>query len=240
MKLSGSALLASLTLLSGCAARPNNRFRAQDESDPINQNSRVTAFVNTDEGLKVQCWEIGDFLPDSKAKRAGGSKGAMRATRLAGNIQITLFSFAPSVTLFSFDADIHSNAIDFRAKPNLFTVKDGLIFIEAYGADDAMAQSDGSSQYVFADVNGDDWFYFEDTSTEDLKESCAKTKTASTFTARTISGSDTTLVNFAYDKTPKHRVLHEGRCNFAGLTPISDALRDDADFKEFRVQQELR
>lgn len=85
-----------------------------DESDPINQNSRVTAFVNTNEGLKVQCWEIGDFLPESKAS---GSKGAMRATRLAGNIQITLFSFSPSVTLFSFDANVHSNAIDFRAKP---------------------------------------------------------------------------------------------------------------------------
>ena len=123
---------------------------------------------------------------------------------------------------------------------SLFTVKDGLVFIEAYGADDAMAQSKGSSQYVFADVNGDDWFYFEDSSTEDLKESCTKTKTASTFTARTISGSDTTLVNFAYDRTPKHRVLHEGRCNFAGLTPVPNALRDDADFKEFRVQQELR
>jgi hypothetical protein len=74
----------------------------------------VTAFVNTDKGLKVECWEIGDYLPTNS-----NADGTMRATSLAGNIEITLFSFAPSVTLFSFDHPDgpQANAIDFRAQP---------------------------------------------------------------------------------------------------------------------------
>ena len=35
----------------------------EDDIDPIDQKSRVTAFVNTGEGLEVECWEIGDLLP---------------------------------------------------------------------------------------------------------------------------------------------------------------------------------
>ena len=89
-----------------------------DDTDPIAQKSRVTAFVNTDEGLKVQCWELGDLLPQNQITRADGSKGTVSGRRMAGNMEITLFSFAPSVTLFSFGATgMHSNAIDFRAKP---------------------------------------------------------------------------------------------------------------------------
>ena len=47
---------------------------------------------------------------------------------------------------------------------SLFTVKDGLVFIEALAiGGDVAVQDDDWSQHVFADVNGDDWFYFEDT-----------------------------------------------------------------------------
>jgi hypothetical protein len=78
----------------------------------------VTAFVNTDDGLKVECWEIGDLLPQNHVIPANGLKGNVRRTTLLGNIEITLFSFAPSVTLFSFGAaGVHENAIDFRSKP---------------------------------------------------------------------------------------------------------------------------
>jgi len=94
-----------------------NQRRIED-TDPLEQKSRVTAFVNTDEGLKVECWQIGDLLPKNQVTRADGSKGTVSQRTLAGNIAITLFSFAPSVTIFSFGATgIHSNAIDFRAKP---------------------------------------------------------------------------------------------------------------------------
>lgn len=89
-----------------------------DDADPLDQKSRVTAFINTDEGLKVQCWEIGDLLPSSQVTRADGSKGTVQQTKLAGNIEITLFSFAPSVTIFTFGTDeVHENAVDFKARP---------------------------------------------------------------------------------------------------------------------------
>ncbi|MCJ1433325.1 hypothetical protein MMC27_002685 [Xylographa pallens] len=234
MKVNGFVIFAFLSLVSGSVARRGNRFGAyDDDSDPLDQKSQVTAFVNTDEGLKVECWEIGDLLPKNQITRADGSKGTISQRKMEGNIQITLFSFAPSVTIFSFGASgMHSNAIDFRAKPNLFTVKDGLIFVEAlpvYG-DNTAADDQTEEQFVFADVNGDDWFYFEDStssssSSSSSRENCATPTAESHFNVRTISGSDTTLINFEYDSTPHHRVLHEGRCNFAGLKPVSKGNR---------------
>ncbi|KAF2624093.1 hypothetical protein BU25DRAFT_451013 [Macroventuria anomochaeta] len=239
MKVNNLTILSLLSLVSGSIAY-SSRFRAQADNDPIQERQRVTAFVNTDEGLKVQCWELGDFLPSNN--NAGG---IMRATSLAGNLAITLYSFAPSVTLFSLDHrdGPQTNAVDFRAQPNLFTVKDGLIFVNAIPSSTAR-KSEGEEEeeiFIFADVNGDDWFYFEDDTTNGSAETCAKPQSengkasASTFTARTISGSDTTLINFAYDSTPKHKVLHDGRCNFAGLTPISQSRRE-VDARRFRVQ----
>ena len=88
-----------------------------DNSDPIDQKSQVTAFINTDKGLKVECWGIGDLLPQNQVTRTDGSKGAVRR-KMLGNISITLFSFSPSITIFSFGATgAYSNAINFRAKP---------------------------------------------------------------------------------------------------------------------------
>lgn len=240
MKINGLAILSLFSLVSGSVARPGNRFRAYDDDDPIDQKSQVTAFINTDKGLKVECWSIGDLLPQNQVTRADGSKGTVRRKKMIGNISITLFSFSPSVTLFSFGATgVHSNAIDFRAKPNLFTVKDGLIFIEALvSGDDVTAREDEGSQYVFADVNGDDWFYFEDETSSSSQEQCAKPTAESHFSVRTISGSDTTLINFQYESTPQHKVLHEGRCNFAGLKPVSPSSQSDPNSKRFRFQSE--
>ena len=45
-----------------------------DDNDPVEKKSRVTAFLNTDEGLKVECWEIGDLLPQNHVTRADRSK----------------------------------------------------------------------------------------------------------------------------------------------------------------------
>jgi len=245
MKLNGFAILSLVSLVTGSVARPGNRFRARDDTDdPLDQKSQVTAFVNTEDGLKVECWEIGDLLPQSQVTRADGSKGTVRRKKMANLIGgITLFSFAPSVTIFSFGATgVHSNAVDFRAKPNLFTVKDGLIFIEALPINgDVAARAGDPDQYVFADVNGDDWFYFEDTTSgddDDSYEQCAKSKAASTFNVRTISGSDTTLLNFEYERTPSHKVLHEGRCNFAGLKPVDQSSQSDPDSGRFRFRSQ--
>lgn len=224
-------IVSLFSLVSGGIAR-STRFRARANSDPVPEHQRVTAFINTDEGLQIECWEIGDYLPTKN-----NAESSMRATSLAGNIAITLFSFAPSVTLFSFDHPDgpQANAVDFRAQPNLFTVKDGLVIVNATPEPSSRLTSGSDDEiHVFADLNGDDWFYFEDQTEEPDEVQCVKPrskkekKSSSTFTARTISGSDTTLINFAYQSTPKHRVLHKGRCNFAGLVPIES--------EKFRVQ----
>jgi hypothetical protein len=120
---------------------------------------------------------------------------------------------------------------------SLFTVKDGLIFIEAlpFEGVDAAARKDNPNQYVFADVNGDDWFYFEDDSSGSSHEQCASASFRSSLDVQTISGSDTTLINFEYESTPRHTVVHEGRCGFAGLKPVSP-LGDSERFR-FRSQE---
>ena len=122
----------------------------------------------------------------------------------------------------------------------MFTVKDGLILIEALpvSGGDVTARDDDASQYVFADVNGDDWFYFEDTSSPSDQEQCAKPTTEGQFSVRTISGSDTTLINFQYESTPQYKVLHEGRCNFAGLKPVSPSSQSDPNSEKFRFQSQ--
>ena len=119
---------------------------------------------------------------------------------------------------------------------SLFTVKDGLILINVPGARDHdgenMRATEDEPSYVFADINGDDWFYFEDTTTSsDSAESCEKSHSKnrageSGITATTVSGSDTTLINFKYKRTPGHKVLHEGRCNFAGLASGDNSNQD--------------
>jgi len=42
----------------------------------------------------------------------------------------------------------------------------------------------------------------------------------------TVSGTETTLIRFKQDQTPQHKVLHEGRCNFAGLKPAVESTKD--------------
>ncbi|MCJ1290783.1 hypothetical protein MMC34_002325 [Xylographa carneopallida] len=127
---------------------------------------------------------------------------------------------------------------------SLFTVKDGLILIEALAVSDGnVAAQDESSQYVFADVNGNDWFYFEDNTYPDSTsspEQCAKSTVDSHFNVRTISGSNTTLINFEYESTPQHKVLHEGRCNFAGLKPVSPSSQSDPDSGRSRFRAQSR
>jgi len=237
MKINSFAILTLLSLVSARRGGMNNH----DDNDPLEQKSRVTAFVNTDEGLKVECWEIESLLPPDHSE----SNGLVRQKDMGSNMRITLFSFAPAVNIFSFGtSSIHANAVDFSKKPNLFTVKAGLVLIEAQtvNGDDFTGKKNEPADYVFADVNGDDWFYFEDVSSSDRLngESCMHTASNSHFRARTISGSDTTLINFQYPQTPRHRVVHEGRCNFAGLKPLSPSNEADAESKKFSFwNQEL-
>ena len=89
-----------------------------------------------------------------------------------------------------------------------------------------MRASAGSSQnYVYADINGDDWFYFEDeTRSHPQDEECNKSHSkrrvgGSGLTAETAGGSDTTLIGFKHKTRLTHKVLHDGACKFAGLKP---------------------
>jgi hypothetical protein len=113
--------IPSLTDESACIAKPSLTIAFQDDdSEPINQKSRVTAFVNTDKGLKVECWEIGDLMPDVHVTRADGSTGVVRQMKMdsTGEFITNLFSFPPASLLFRFGTSgVHSNGIDFKAKP---------------------------------------------------------------------------------------------------------------------------
>ena len=130
---------------------------------------------------------------------------------------------------------------------SLFTVKDGLIWIEVGSVGDATAQlKDDVENHIFSLENGDDWFYFEDQSIDSSSssssgEQCAKSRAeSSTLNVRTISGSDTTLINFKYDTTPGYTVLHEGACNFAGLKPGSSSSKSDPDSGKSRFRSQSR
>jgi hypothetical protein len=237
MKINSFVILSLLSLASNAVARRGSRFRAYDDQVPVQEKSRVTAFINTDEGMKVECWEIEDLLPSDR------SKGAVRGLQMAGRFSVTLFTFPPSFDIIrNGETGAHKDTVDFRSKPNLFTVKDGLVFVEATpisGSDSPMPER--PDNYVFSLENGDDWFYFEDNTyshdvNNNVQGTCSRSIPNDPFSIRTISGSDTTLISFEYERTPKHRVVHEGRCKFAGLKPLSQPGQSEWDSGDFRVQ----
>jgi len=202
---------------------------------PINENSRVTAFINSDDGLKVECWEIGDLLPQSRRFRPDISDGTVRQTSISFTDAL-LVSFPPAMLIFGlpdFMKTQESGGYDLLKQKHLITVKSGLVL--------ARGRFPGSGnrveEFIFSGGNGDDWFYFEDRSTEE-REQCVETMARNDFTIETVSGSDTTLLDFAYDHTPRHRVLHEGRCKFAGLQPTHNSrpIDADAEMSRFRTQ----
>jgi hypothetical protein len=93
--------------------------------------------------------------------------------------------------------------------------------------------------YFFSAENGDDWFYIED---ETSSAQCAKnTKPRNPLTMSAVSSSETTLIRFKYKNTPKHKVLHKGRCNFAGLKPDEPRRngKEDRPVTRFVIQQDL-
>jgi len=228
MKINSFAILSLFSLVLGSVPRRGHRG---DRNEPIEEKSRVTAFINTDNGMKVECWEIGDLIPRNQITRPDGSTGTVRHMNLESHMRVGIYTFPPSAEIYS--VDMHDNAVDFRSKPNLFTVKDGLILIEAMPMSGTRSRKDDLEQYVFANLNGDDWFYVEDRLSE---ERCVKPMPRNQFDVRTKSGSDTTLINFEYESTPRHTVLHEGRCDFAGLQQPG---RKDSDSgkSRFRTQE---
>jgi len=48
----------------------------------------VTAFVITDDGPVVECWSMGDLLPDAQVLRSDGSKGTSRRMHMFADSDI--------------------------------------------------------------------------------------------------------------------------------------------------------
>jgi hypothetical protein len=128
--------------------------------------------------------------------------------------------------------DCMTIANSIRHPHSAYTLKGGLLFIQALSSSPSSSSSsttkflaERDEDYFFSGENGDDWFYFDDGTTSSFKRDCAaKKKDGRDFQrARlrisTEAGSGTTLIRFKYEGRPSHKVLHEGRCNFAGLKP---------------------
>lgn len=116
-----------------------------------------------------------------------------------------------------------------------------MIFLAVFNITGELDQKD-PEEFIFADINGDDWFYFDDKRGYIHDYSSSDTyrgkRTDSPINIRTISGSDTTLINFQYESTPKHTVLHAGGCKFAGLTTAAGRGADkDLDLARLTVQE---
>lgn len=124
---------------------------------------------------------------------------------------MSLSSFAINLSTYQ-PACINANRLLNRS---LFNVQGGLIGFNFranhFGkADD---DDDDGSQHVFSLENGDDWFYFEDTS----ESSLAQKSDSMPFQIGTISGTETEVFRLKYKSQPKHTVLHKGACSFTGI-----------------------
>lgn len=93
--------------------------------------------------------------------------------------------------------------------------------------DDDDDDDDWNRDSILSAENGDNWFYFEDETDGQGLSQCARSNAhlqadepPLTMAARSADG--TTLIQFKYDSTPDHEVLHPGRCRFTGLVNVGD------------------
>lgn len=87
-------------------------------------------------------------------------------------------------------------------------------------------EAEETSSYFFGPDNGDDWFYFEDSTTSSSHRSAKKASANPSFKVSTVSGGETTLIQFKHKQRPAHKVLHKGACNFAGLVEEGPGQKD--------------
>ncbi|QDS71415.1 hypothetical protein FKW77_003293 [Venturia effusa] len=228
-------------MLASCSlARPQFRFA---DDNPISQRSKVTAFVVDDGGVSVECWEVGNLLPDSARAAQGPRVLHMNWNDDLGGVDILTWGSpgpiwppglekrVPPTSAFSMGYHPHSSH-------GIYKATEGILDFEVHDSSSAHRNSnvdsdddDWDTSTLFSAENGDDWFYFEDVGSDD---SPAKTKrcdntitkrSESPLTISARSSTDTTLLFFKYGARPSHTVLHKGRCNFAGLVPVEDKSR---------------
>jgi len=85
----------------------------------------MTAFVLTDSGVAVECWEIGALLPEQQITRQDGSKGAVRRMHMGigegGLTGVDIITWPSYTTLYpppsSSDGSYKSNLFDFTLNP---------------------------------------------------------------------------------------------------------------------------
>lgn len=207
-----SISIVSSLVVATAVARP--RATGQGDSEP--EKSRVTAFVVSDDGSpSVECWEISDMINDQQTKRKDGSEGPTHVVQIAGSRDLE----GVDILTWPSYADIWPPSSDFQTEDfgpsSLFALQGGLVNFILKGH--LLDSDDETSQWVFSQENGDDWFYYEDPYSD---SSLARSRDAAPppFQISTISGSETEVLRFRFPKQPKHKVLHKGACSFSGIS----------------------
>jgi hypothetical protein len=115
------------------------------------------------------------------------------------------------------------------------TLKRGLVYVEQRKDSSHPEAVAPEEQYFFSADNGDDWFYIEDSTSSEFRTN----GDSSPLLITTESASGTELIRFKYRKTPDHRVVHPGRCNFAGLAEVGGPRKMDDDDHTHRLTVQL-
>ncbi|KAF2277091.1 uncharacterized protein EI97DRAFT_457813 [Westerdykella ornata] len=230
------ALFLTSILASAAIARPQVRVQGEGhggESHPMPLKSRVTAFINTDNGIQVECWEIGDILPDSR--------GVPHGLRMAASLESFDIMMWPSHgTIYSPDRGSEAGSIG--EKPTLNKIEHGMVRSRIPGHPSTVHGSQESEEHWhFGPNNGDDWFYFDDMSSSrgrgraGTPAACTNpralpaTTTAEGPRLEAMSNTMTSLISLVYSDTPPHRKMHDGSCALTGLKPVEGRHGKDED-----------
>jgi len=229
-------IFSLIPVLASCALT-RQRARPLDDG-PVPQQSHVTAFVVTDDGVKVECWSVGNLLPDNPSgysRKHGGRHGGrhgrkgpsvlpMDNSELKG---VDILTWPEPMPFWPPPKGSRSQGAGVDLSGNLYTVQDGSIAIKVnMPMKSAKDNMDDDDHYIFSGENGDNWFYFEDQTASDMQQ-CANSKPdQAPLMGMTRSADRTTLIQFKYNEAPKHKMLHPGRCMFTGLVTDGDDNKD--------------
>ncbi|KAK5702874.1 hypothetical protein LTR97_003820 [Elasticomyces elasticus] len=215
-------IIPVVATLSATLAMAHPRPKVAD--DPLQQTSRITAFIVDDRGQpSVECWEITNILESMQMKRADGSQATSHAMSIArsGDLDgLDILTWPAIADIWPSMGDaVHSDNFDLSNTFNLFSIQGGLINFNFYAARFGMKANeddDDVETHIFSMENGDDWFYFEDNYTG---SSAARKANAAPypFSISTISATETELLRLRYRSEPKHTVVHKGACSFTGI-----------------------
>ncbi|KAK3660806.1 hypothetical protein LTR56_000564 [Elasticomyces elasticus] len=218
-------IIPVVATLSATLAMAHPRPKVAD--DPLQQTSRITAFIVDDKGdPSVECWEITSVLESNQVKRADGSQATAHAMSIALGHElegVDILTWPPYSMIWPAPTQdaVHNQATDLQDAYSLFNVQGGLValLVDIESADARAGietKDDEYPDHIFSLENGDDWFYFEDEYTGSSRAQQASAA-PSPFTISTVSGGETELLRLRYSSQPKHTVIHKGACSFTGI-----------------------